>query len=115
MTRTSKAAHRVRRWLLAAAVLGAACSGVREHQAGWGSRPPHPTLIGPPHAKASAAFRATWFDGTAELSGYRVTVPRYGELRTGELVLTYVTEPMNRSIHIRTTTLPLKHASTCSS
>lgn len=101
MTSTSMTACRARRWLLAAAVLGTACNGVREQQAGWASRPPHPTLIGPPRAKASAAFRATWFDGTAELSGYRVTVPRYGELRTGELVLTYVTEPMNRTTRIK--------------
>lgn len=101
MTNTSMIACRARCWLLAAAVLGTACSGVREQQAGWAPRPPHPTLIGPPRAKASTAFRATWFDGTAELSGYRVTVPRYGELRTGELVLTYVTEPMNRTTRIK--------------
>lgn len=101
MTNTSMTARRARRWLLAAAVLGTACSGVREQQAGWASRPPHPALTGPPRAKASAGFRAAWFDGTAELSGYRVTVPRYGELRTGELVLTYVTEPMNRTTRIK--------------
>ena len=61
----------------------------------------HPTLQGDPVARAGSAFRSLWYDGNAELSGYRVTVPRYGELRSGEMVLVYVTEPMNRATWIK--------------
>jgi len=54
-----------------------------------------------PSDVASASFRGRWFDGNAELSGYQVTQPRYGELRSGQLVLTYVTEPMNKTTRIK--------------
>lgn len=49
-----------------------------------------------PDAGASSGFWDHWGDGKAEMSGYRVTVPRYGEMRDGELVLVYVTEPHDR-------------------
>lgn len=49
-----------------------------------------------PDAGASSAFWDRWGDGKAEMSGYRVTLPRYGEMRDGELVLIYVTEPHDR-------------------
>jgi len=62
---------------------------------------PHPELTGSARALASAAFRGLWYDGNAELSGYRMITPRYGELRTGEMVLVYVTEPMNRRTWIK--------------
>jgi len=54
-----------------------------------------------PRARATGAFRGLWFDGNAELSGYRLTTPRYGELRRGELVLIYVTEPMDRATWVK--------------
>ena len=50
---------------------------------------------------ASPAFWAHWSDGNAELSGYRATVNRYGEMRPAEVVLIYVTEPMNRRTWIK--------------
>lgn len=82
-------------------VFGASCGGLAPSPAAVSARPPHPTLTHPPRARASQEFAATWYDGNAELSGYRITVPRYGELRTGELVLIYVTEPMNRDTRIK--------------
>lgn len=56
----------------------------------------HTWLPGQPEAGASPAFWDHWGDGRAEMSGYRVSVPRYGETRDGRLVLIYVTEPHDR-------------------
>lgn len=49
----------------------------------------------------SESFSRQWFSGDAELNGYEATVPRYGEPRDAELVLIYVTEPMNRQTWIK--------------
>lgn len=48
-------------------------------------------------AHADGPFWAHWSDGKAELNGYDLVQPRYGELRTGRAVLVYVTEPFSRS------------------
>lgn len=50
-----------------------------------------PAPATPPSA-APPGFWDRWGDGRAELSGYRLTTPRYGEPRTGEAVLIFVTE-----------------------
>jgi len=64
--------------------------------------------LGPAHAEgprpnqgASPAFWDAWSDGQAELDGYRITMPRYGQLREGHAVLVYVTEEMNRETLIK--------------
>lgn len=54
-----------------------------------------------PSYKASKAFWNHWSDGRAEVSGYRVKVSRYGELRQGQVALIYVTEPMDRRTWIK--------------
>lgn len=54
-----------------------------------------------PKATASSAFWGHWGDGRAELSGYRLVTRRYGELREGEVVLIYVTEPHDRRVWIK--------------
>lgn len=54
-----------------------------------------------PKAGASSKFWKAWGDGKAELSSYRASVPRYGQRRQAEVVLIYVTEPMNRSTWIK--------------
>lgn len=54
-----------------------------------------------PRASASSAFWEWWGDGRAELSGYRITTPRYGAAREGTLVLIYVTEPHDRRVWIK--------------
>lgn len=55
-----------------------------------------PELPARPSAWASREFWAHWGDGRAELTGYRGTVSRYGELREAEIALIYVTEPLDR-------------------
>ena len=46
-------------------------------------------------------FWASWGDGKAELSGYRLTMPRYGQPREGSLVLIYVTEDFSDSRRVK--------------
>ncbi len=46
-------------------------------------------------------FWKYWGDGKGELSSYRVTVSRYGELREGYSVLVFVTEDVSRSTRIK--------------
>lgn len=43
----------------------------------------------------SPEFRDYWYAGVAEVSSYSLQQARYGELRDGEAVLIYVTEPFN--------------------
>ncbi|SFR48110.1 hypothetical protein SAMN04490243_2028 [Robiginitalea myxolifaciens] len=43
----------------------------------------------------SAEFRSYWYAGQAELTSYELSQARYGELRDGEAVLIYVTEPFD--------------------
>lgn len=60
---------------------------------------------------ASAAFKKRWWDGKAELSGYKVTTMRYGEARAASVVLIYVTENMDRRSWIKDDRgdVPAKH------
>lgn len=46
-------------------------------------------------SQAPAGFWDHWGDGQAELAGYTLTIPRYGEVRTGEAVLVFVTESLD--------------------
>lgn len=56
------------------------------------------TFTLPATAAADAdAFWSHWSDGRAELSGYHLIQPRYGEPREGHAVLVFVTEPFSRS------------------
>ena len=85
------------------------------------SRPgPSPVAAGPsapglpawperPRASAGEAFTRAWSDGRAELSGYRARVNRYGEMREGELVLIYVTEPMDRRTWVKDDAVAAPH------
>jgi len=91
---------RLLRVLLCTAGL-AACT----HGGAAGSAEPtvgaHPALPARPSARATPAFWQTWGDGKAELSGYRATVMRYGAPREAEIVLVYVTEPLDRATLIK--------------
>ena len=40
--------------------------------------------------------KAYWYDGKAEISSYRLSQARYGEIHEGTAVLVYVTEPFSR-------------------
>src|SRR5688572_6528853 len=42
-----------------------------------------------------------WQDGKAELAGYDLIQPRYGELRKGKAVLIFVTEPFSESLRVK--------------
>ncbi len=64
----------------------------------------HPFVA--PAAGASASFWERWGDGRAELASYRGTVMRYGAPRDAELVLVYVTEPLDRRTLIKDDAAP---------
>jgi hypothetical protein len=46
-------------------------------------------------------FWAHWGDGKAELNGYRLTQPRYGQSRSGTAVLIFVTEDFSDSLRVK--------------
>jgi hypothetical protein len=54
-----------------------------------------------PACALAADFDTYWHDGKAELNGYRLTVSRYGQPRTGQAVLIYVTEPFSDSRRVK--------------
>lgn len=47
-----------------------------------------------PRSQATAGFWDHWGDGRAELAGYTLVTPRYGQLRQGEAILITVTEEL---------------------
>jgi hypothetical protein len=46
-------------------------------------------------------FWSFWSDGKAELDGYDLVQPRYGQPRHARAVLIFVTEPFSRSKHVK--------------
>ncbi len=46
-------------------------------------------------------FWSHWGDGQAELSGYRLTQPRYGSARAGTAVLIFVTEEFSDALRVK--------------
>ena len=50
---------------------------------------------------AGDEFWAHWGDGQAELNGYHLTQPRYGEKRSGTAILVFVTEDMSDSLRVK--------------
>lgn len=57
-------------------------------------------LLGVPSANADP-FAEHWFDGKAELAGYELVQPRYGEARKGRAILVFVTEPYSKSMQVK--------------
>lgn len=51
----------------------------------------------PPANDPSPEFKAYWYAGDAELTSYRLKQARYGEMRDGNAVLVFVTEPFSTS------------------
>ncbi|WP_055443354.1 hypothetical protein [Lacinutrix himadriensis] len=47
------------------------------------------------------AFNDYWYSGTAELNSYALKQSRYGEIREGEVVLVFVTEPFSLSKQVK--------------
>lgn len=58
-------------------------------------------LAAPAPGPDISAFWRHWGDGKAEISTYRLTTPRYGEPRSGQAVLIYVTEDMSESQRVK--------------
>lgn len=91
---------------LAALVVAAGCTPRPDRAGAEGRRlfpdlSDHSWLPEEPAAGAGSGFWDRWGDGRAEMSGYRLVTPRYGEDREGELVLVYVTEPHDRRLWIK--------------
>ena len=49
----------------------------------------------------SKAFKKYWFAGNAEITSYTLSQSRYGELRSGDAVLIYVTEDFLPNIQVK--------------
>jgi len=54
-----------------------------------------------PAPSLPAGFWDHWGDGLAELNGYTLTQPRYGEVRQGEAVLIFVTEDFDDAARVK--------------
>ena len=52
-------------------------------------------------SQAPPGFWDHWGDGSAELAGYRLTQPRYGQARRGEAVFVTVTEEFTRATRVK--------------
>ena len=51
--------------------------------------------------KHSSEFKNYWFSGKAEITSYKLSQARYGELREGSAVLIFVTEPFLESKQVK--------------
>jgi len=49
----------------------------------------------------NAEFWKTWGDGQAELAGYDLTYPRYGQLRKGVAVTIFVSETFSNQLRVK--------------
>lgn len=58
-------------------------------------------LFAAPAAFDPTPFWKHWGDGQAEISTYKLTMPRYGEMREGQAVLIYVTEDMSERLRVK--------------
>ena len=54
-----------------------------------------------PPSRAPDGFWDHWGDGKAELAGYTLAQPRYGQLRSGEAVYVTVTEDFTRATRVK--------------
>ena len=52
-------------------------------------------------AAPAPEVRRFWEDGQAELSGYSLKQPRYGQIREGSAVLIFVTETFSESARVK--------------
>ncbi len=54
-----------------------------------------------PKNPLSEAFKTYWYAGEAEITSYQLKQARYGEIRDGEAVLVYVTEPFLPEVQVK--------------
>ncbi len=55
----------------------------------------------PPKKKVSEAFKKYWYAGDAEITSYKLEQARYGEMREGNAVLIFVTEPFLKNKQVK--------------
>lgn len=53
------------------------------------------------HVSKSEQFKEYWYAGKAELNSYALKQSRYGEIREGEVVLVFVTEPFSLNKQVK--------------
>jgi hypothetical protein len=95
------------RWALAA-LSAAAAAAITGHAAGRiappaaasapTAQPASPSAADP---ALTSAFWKHWSDGKAEMNGYRLVQPRYGQKRPGTAVLIFVTEDFSDSARVK--------------
>ncbi|MEO1009836.1 MAG: septum formation inhibitor Maf [Bacteroidota bacterium] len=54
-----------------------------------------------PKKNLSQEFKAYWYAGQAEITSYSLTQPRYGQIREGNAVLIFVTEPFSAEKQVK--------------
>ncbi len=54
-----------------------------------------------PRSQTEEGFWGSWGDGRAEVVGYKLTQPRYGEARAGEAVMVFVTETFTHAQRVK--------------
>ena len=54
-----------------------------------------------PALSLSKEFKDYWYSGDAEITSYKLEQARYGEIRSGQAVLIYVTEDFNPEIQVK--------------
>ena len=81
--------------VLAALVLLAGCSRPQT------APPLRETVYAPDAPRFAGDFWNQWGDGRAELAGYELTHPRYGQLRSGTAVTVFVTETFSNSLRVK--------------
>jgi len=52
-------------------------------------------------SQLSSEFKDYWYAGSAEITSYKLEQARYGEIRDGEAVLIYVTEPFLPKVQVK--------------
>ena len=57
-----------------------------------------------PERNLTEAFKNYWFSGQAEITSYNLEQSRYGEMRSGEAVLIFVTEDFLPEVQVKATT-----------
>jgi hypothetical protein len=62
---------------------------------------PAPSPAAVPSPVYDAAFWSIWGDGQAELAGYDLTYPQYGEARTGTAITIFVTETFSNRARVK--------------
>lgn len=91
----------MRRFALVGCMLLAGCSRAPEPVSTSPKPPPREAQPAEIDRYYDAKFWAVWGDGQAEISGYDLTFPRYGQLRKGTAVAIYVTEPFSNSLRVK--------------